>query len=496
MTARGRDLTAAGSSALLLCLAFPPFNLGVPSFVCMVPVVVALEHHVERRESVARDVVLGAWFGLLANAGLLHWMAIAVWHYNHRLILGVVAGLLWLAMATGCAFGAIGWIRRRSGTSVMVVFPVVWTALEWLLAHQPVAPFTWLGLGTSLTGYPLMVQVAELMGARGVTFLLATANAAIAVAWIRRELPSRARIPLAAAGLGVVSALGYGIVRTNTLEQHRMMNVMAVQTNIAARDKWAPGRSGEMEAEVLRLSRSAAARQIDLIAWPETALPGALMYHPDWRDDVRALARERAAYVMVGTIDAVVIDGGLDQYNAALLMGPSGREQGGMYRKRELVPFFERWNGVSGGDEGAIFATARGKVGVLICDEASFEQLSRDYRRRGASALVNLANDAWFAAGAGPAQHAAHLVMRAIETRMGIVRAVNAGISEFVDPTGRVQRRLPGNSAGVLEGSLMLSPTVPLYVRLGDWVGALAVAACVFLMVVAMCVTYRRWMAQ
>lgn len=470
-----RDLAAGVTSALLVGLAFPPFNFGLPSFVCLVPAIVALERHVARGESIARDAILGAWFGLLGNAVVLHWMLLALWNYHHRLVIGFVAGLCWLAVATAAAFTAAGWIRRRTSISIVVVFPVVWTALEWALAHQPVVPVTWLGLGTSLTGFPPLVQVADITGARGVTFLLAAANAAVALAWRQRHETVPASIILVKVALGVAAAACYGIVRISSLHEFRLMTVAAVQTEIAAGRKWRPELARGIEADLVHLSRRTAAQRADLIAWPETALPGALLYHPDWRNDVRALARDRRAYVMAGAIEAVVRGPRIDQYNAAFLTDPDGREARGTYRKRALVPFFERWNGMERGDGAMIFATARGAVGVLICDESSFESLSRDYRRRGAGALINLANDAWFHAGAGPSQHAAHLVMRAIETRMGIARAANAGITEIVDPTGRVRQRLPRGTAGVLQGSLMATASIPFYVRAGDWVGLLSI---------------------
>src|SRR5256885_4436832 len=80
-----------------------------------------------------------------------------------------------------------------------------------------------------------------------------------------------------------------------------------------------------------------------------------------------------------------------------------------------------------------LYPAAIGKFGVLICYESIFEDLARSYRRRGADFLVTITNDAWYGRTAGPYQHASHLVLRAIESRMGIARAANDGISEFID---------------------------------------------------------------
>jgi apolipoprotein N-acyltransferase len=112
---------------------------------------------------------------------------------------------------------------------------------------------------------------------------------------------------------------------------------------------------------------------------------------------------------------------------------------------------------------------------VLICYESAFEELSRRYRREGADFLLNITNDGWYGRTWAPAQHASHLVMRAIETRVGIARSANTGISEFVDPLGREHLR-----TGLMEERVESSPVLTtdirtLYVRLGDWVALVAI---------------------
>src|SRR3989449_8847368 len=103
----------------------------------------------------------------------------------------------------------------------------------------------------------------------------------------------------------------------------------------------------------------------------------------------------------------------------------------------QSVPGVGRWSGGFGrGRSLPVYSNTLGRFGVMICYESAFEDLARGYRRRGAEFLVNITNDAWYGRTAGPYQHAAHLVMRAIETRMGIARAANDGISEFLDPLG------------------------------------------------------------
>ena len=111
----------------------------------------------------------------------------------------------------------------------------------------------------------------------------------------------------------------------------------------------------------------------------------------------------------------------------------------------------------------------------MICYESAFENATRVYRSHGAEFFVNMTNDAWFGNTSAPAQHASHLVLRAIETRMGVARAANSGITEFVDPLGRAYAATQLNVEASVGGVLRTSDVIPLYVRLGDWVGTLVV---------------------
>jgi len=84
-------------------------------------------------------------------------------------------------------------------------------------------------------------------------------------------------------------------------------------------------------------------------------------------------------------------------------------------------------------------------------------------------------NDVWFGRTSAPRQHASHLVLRAIETRMGIARAANSGISEFVDPFGHAYEASALEQQAIVTGRLRTSDVTTLYVRWGDWVGLLSV---------------------
>ena len=488
------------AGALLLPLAYPPFHLVLPSFVCLVPVVWLLGLAADDPRPVRRRLVQGFWYGFLSQALVLYWMVFALWHFTPLAAAGYAATIISFGVFYSGLFAVVGWVTGGPRVPMWLALPVFWTALEWGVGHLSDISFPWLGLGTSLTGYPTLVQVADIMGARGVTFLLVLANVVLATAWLDRGR-RRGAGRMAAVGAGVLAALGYGVWRERTTPVERIGTVALIQPNVGFEEKWEPKRRRAIFDDLLRLSRRALAEDDpDLILWPEAAIP---QYFPHpWEREIAALAREHRTPILAGGLHVVWLSPdrrSYDHWNAAFLYDSTGsRDPYPVYHKRYLVPITERvpfvppewfnlpfFGGFDRGEPGTVYQVGIGRFGVVVCYESAFEDLSRRYRRLGAEFLVNITNDAWFGQTSAPRQHLAHLTMRAIETRMGVARAANTGISGFVDPFGRVSRATPLGVQAVVLGDVLGSPARPLYVRLGDWVGALSLAGTALLVVYA-----------
>jgi len=138
------------------------------------------------------------------------------------------------------------------------------------------------------------------------------------------------------------------------------------------------------------------------------------------------------------------------------------------------------------GTEATVFSIPGAKFSVLICYESAFPQLSRAFRLRGAEFLVNVTNDAWFGRSFGPYQHAAFLVMRAIENRTAIVRSANTGISGFIDPMGRWHQRTALFTEGIVSERIPLTHTLTFYTRYGDQIVYLSYAVIVAFAIMAL----------
>jgi len=493
VTARPRRaavLIALG--AILLELSYPPFRLPLLSFCAVMPAVLLLTHL--EREGGLEALRLGFWYGFVAQGLALYWLVVALWHFTPLSALGYLATIAIYGLWMAGLFWLVTRVRIRFPVvPLWVLFPLAWTAMDWGIGHQGDIRFPWLGLGTSLADAPTLVQWADLAGTRGVTLWLAWCNVMLVEAWLTRQRgDGRSWIrwqPLAAVLATVALAWGYGAWRERTLPVRPVGVVGLVQPNVGFREKWNRAYQDSIIADLFGLSRGLEDRtRVDLLIWPEAAVPDYFVQRPDWDAAIALSVRQSHTPLVTGGLDA---ESNFEYYNAAFFYDSTGdRTRYPVYHKHYLVPIVERvpfvpprwlhlkWFGGFGkGWDVPLYRTAIGRFGVLICYESIFADLARDYRRGGADFLVNITNDAWYGRTAGPYQHASHLVMRAIETRMGVARAANSGISETVDPLGYAHDATNLEVRTAEASRLVTSDVRTLYVRLGDWVGTLAALA-------------------
>jgi apolipoprotein N-acyltransferase len=279
-----RAALLAVAGALLLVGSSPPFELPALSFIAVAPAVVLLRSAVDLGDP-ARAFRWGLAYGAAAQGLLLYWIAVALWHFTPLSALGYFVTVVVLTGYTGGLFWLVARAAIRGRVPLWVGFPVAWTALEWLVGHQGDIAFPWLGLGTSLADAPVMVQWADLAGARGVTLWIAWINVMLveaALDW-RRGTRDGGRVsalrPMATVAVTLLLALGYGVWRMRTLPQREVGVVGMIQPNEGFDEKWAPRGFGDGPA-ARHVPPRVRAGTADLIVWPEAAMPGYLRTWP------------------------------------------------------------------------------------------------------------------------------------------------------------------------------------------------------------------------
>jgi apolipoprotein N-acyltransferase len=492
-------------SAVLLALAYPPLHLLVPSFVGLVPFALwvhAQSPDAEGRGSAIRGSIV---FGAIHFGLVFYWILVALIWFTPLAILAFLASLVGLI---GIAV-LFGWILYRGihgvGAPVWIALPVAWVAGEWTRAHLPsTIAFPWLDLGTSLTGFPELVGIAELVGTRGVSFWIALVNGLLAVVVLRvrerKPWPVRAGV----VALVVAAPMAWGVWRASTLPVREAGTVTVVQPNIPEHIKL-DARTGldSTYASLVRLLPNIVPGGQDLVVLPEVVLrifPQAEIHRGFVEPIMQWSSYARAPFLMGGLGFEGDLTGAFTPYNSAFVVDPSGVWDY-RYDKRYLVPFVERvpliptrwfsnlqyFGGFGVGEGWPLARVGDTAYGVLICYESSYPEGARRFRLEGADVLVNITNDAWY--GREPLyarttalwQHPAHMVMRAIENRVGVARSANTGISLFVDPVGRVHDATYLFDADIRTATVLTTDVLTVYTRYGDVMGNGAAAAALLL---------------
>lgn len=497
-----REALVALASAGLFAIAFPPFNLVVPILVCLVPIAVLTAQLADHEGHAWQAARAGFWFGVIGYGANLYWIAVALLLYTKLALLGYLASLVWLSPFIAAALTALFFARRVTGWPLAILLPIVWTASELVLNYLSDLSFPWLPLGLGLAHVPLLVQAADLSGVRGVSFWIAAVNGFIADAWLwRYDRPAMAR-RLGGAVAIVAVAAAYGAWRMSEIRLTPFARVAIVQPNIPEEAKLTVTDPTLHVAKLAAMTRSELSHSTpDLVVWPETALDRFLWQYPAWIDSLQSAVANKPTPILTGFMDSGnpnVLP--FAYYNAALITDGYGRlSTQPPYHKQFLVPIVERvpflnpawfqgvdyFGGFGRGTSEAPFRVPFGTVGVMICYESIFPQLARSYARQGVNLLVNITNDAWFQRSNAPYQHFAHLSLRAIETRLPVVRAANTGISGYIDPLGRVRAETPIFVPRTATYTVERSGVTTLYTRFGDWLGALCLTATLAFLVAA-----------
>lgn len=387
-----------------------------------------------------------------------------------------------MALFWGLAGSLGGWLRQRLG------MPDHWTMALCLSAVELARGFVFGGFPWGTPGHVWIDspvgQLAALIGPNGLslfTFSLAAALSGLV----------RGQVTFAA--LALVLGHGWGFwVLSQPMPPDRPVTLRLVQPNAEQALKW-----DRDQARVFfdRLTAMSAAKPaVDLVIWPETALP----YTMEGDGNLaRLIAASGQGAVMALGRQRIVESRG---WNTLTFMDPNGATIAD-YDKARLVPFGEfvplgdlayRWFGLSlsSADAGTAYTAGTGpdvidlgrdlgRVMPLICYEAIFPQdLRRAEARSGLRAdwLLQVTNDAWFGTLTGPWQHAAQTRARAIEQGLPMVRVGNTGVTAIYDARGREVASLPFGVASYLDHALpgALPPT--LYSRWGE-AGALLLLA-------------------
>jgi apolipoprotein N-acyltransferase len=503
-------VTVAAISGAMWFLACADFDIWPLAWIAMVPGLWLIERAPTRR----RALTYGWIVGLVANVGGFYWIVGLLVRFANLPLPLAVLGLLLLAAYQALVFLLFALVVRRlrevSADRLGAPLPMALLAPLVMVTFELLVPFIfpWYLAITQAWVTPV-IQIAELTGPLGVTALLLAINGAIYDV-LTEKRRRRRLLPAAAAAATLVAALGFGMIRMAQIDARRAeapkIKVGVVQGNIGFDEKGVetPKLRAQQLADLQRMSGELERAGAQLIMWSESAFPYRISRDATHDQSPQSPARIRRGFdapLLLGAITYQPDDPDGYPYNSALMLDSDGRFTGRfdkifLLMFGEYIPGLETFPSLRKVLPRAAGHFARGeeivtfpieldgvtyRIGPMICYEDILPSFNRKLARHRPHLLANITNDAWFGDTSEPWQHLALSVYRSVEIRTEMVRAVNTGVSAFIDANGRVisetyavdPKKDPRGVDGLLDEAALMEGGHTFYARFGDVFGRL-----------------------
>jgi len=439
-----------------------------------------------------RGGLLGLGFGIGANAVALRFVPGLIARFTP---LSYPVGLLALLLLA--AAQALRWVGAAWAWNALVRWrvprPVAFAVAVYAGTWVPVI-FPWNPAGGA-TLHPELVQLADLVGERGVSALMALSAGFLAIAVRERKLrPAWAALALP------VAMYVHGRLRMGEIDALRARaetaKIALVQPSVEATERWDRTRARHILDVLTELTKRAERDGAELTIWHEAAYPYEIG-HASRRAPTASWTVLQPGVRGPVLTGAVLRDGETDRFNSAIVARGDG-SLSQPYDKLHLLWFgetvpladtipwlrrtFARGLGLTPGTSQVVLPVGKVRATVLICFEDTLPGAGREAMSLAPNLLVNVTNDAWFTPGEVESLeselHLRMATMRAIEGRRDMVRAVNYGPTSWVDAAGRVRGRYASATPGVLLATpALLETPATVYVRYGDLPFAVVFAA-------------------
>ena len=461
-------------SGALTTLAFAPFDQSWLVFITL-----ALPFYLWTRLTV-KQAAISAWlYGLGLQCTGVSWIYYSL--HVHGSAPAVFAALLifllccYLSIYTALSVYTVNRFLPESPVlRLMLFYPASWVLFEWLQGYV-MTGFAWMQLGYTQIDLPL-AGFAPVLGNHAVGGLIAICAGSLAL--VITQLGKKNHRAVAAIVMPVLLLwVAGGLLKSVdwTQADGDAIRVSVVQGNIPQKDKW----KLHMKQPTMDMYRelSLAQQDVDLIIWPETAVPS-------YRHRVEPYIRQLHDEMKQRDTDLLL--GIFVKNDQGRVLNSVINVNGDVYHKRHLVPlgefiplrflieFFNKFvkipmSDIASGDEDQPLLNAAGvPLGVNICFEEAFARdVIKDLPE--AKLLINVSNDAWFEDSMEPHQHHAIARMRALEAGRYMIRSTNTGITSFIGPHGEVIKQLPQFERAVLKGVVQPLTGATPFVRWGDW---------------------------
>jgi apolipoprotein N-acyltransferase len=439
-------------------LSAPDFDLWWLAFVGWVPLLWAIH------ERPRRHAFFYGWIAGFVSVFIgFFWMSELLTRFAGFGMPAAAAITGLFALFLGLQWALPSWLtnvlQAKTGRSTLLLFPMAWAFVELLMSTVSIFP---VHMALSWAWQPLWIQTAEIGGAMTVSFVMVAINAALwelLRAYLDRGVLGRKLAAIAAAWL--IGVPTYGWIRITQVQAQMdaapQLRMGVVQGNFGidtyGKMRMKPVILTELQQVTAALQKEGA----QVVLWGETAYPYPRFTRQRTTDlrstDPQRIQRGFDVPVIVGLVTRDGTGENPYAWNTAWVLQSDGT-WGDRYDKNYPLMFGEaappgldpEWyldkipsaSHLNRGDGPAAIEAAGYRFGALICYEDILGAFTREVANERVNAIVNLTNDSWFGKTREQAEHLGLAVFRSVEHRKPLLRSVNAGISAYVDPIGRV----------------------------------------------------------
>ena len=485
-------------STLVFSLAHPSFlsktGFGFLAFFVLIPVFAVI-----RNTSWRLVGAYGFLYGFVYYSIFNYWLT--TFHPFAILIVTIIKGaemvLLFLALKAMDRW--LGFVLNGRLTHLFQA--VVWVAYAYL-SQNWFAGYPYGSIAYALYNYRVLIQIADLFGIWGITFMLVLPQAFLGN-WVcdhySKTVTERSeglwqhilyhKICAIAFAVLLLGQIIYGIATLSywsNVEEDNSFKVATIQHNA---DSWKGGYTTYKRnfTNLSKMSLEAVMQEPDMVVWSETAFVPSVNWYTtypysgndagatfDYLRNIQVLVDEFVTFgselgvpLLTGNPSSVIDDESLPpydeegnwnkkDYNSVILFDDGTIKQ--TYLKQHLVPFTEHfpyekqmpwlynllkandYHWWEKGTESVVFETSNGiTFSTPICYEDVFGDVCAKFVANGADLIVNMTNDSWSGSEAAERQHAVMAVFRCVENRRTMLRSTNSGMTCLITPDGKIQ---------------------------------------------------------
>ena len=541
-------------SAALLWLSQPPVAAWPLAALALVPWLSLIGAQLPSRDTGSEgteDSLRSPPYLWLWLAGAVYWLITlqGIRHAHPVMYLGWISLSAYLAVYVPL-FVFVSRQLVLKGVPLWVAAPTAWVGGE-CLRNYLLTGISASMLGHSMADVPWMIQIADLFGSYGVSFVLVSINVAL-FALLRfstrqQSIRTAASACVAAAAM-LVGTLTYGAIQCGDPKGPPLATFALIQRNEPVEYEQDMDRAVEMfqnYADQSVQSLREAERPVDAVVWPESMFSGGAPWMtadpqatvPAWLEmspselqaNVRqrsSLYLDRARYIQStlaavqgsATLPHLVVGCGVVHYSdlpqvfSGVVHVSSDSQVADWYGKTHLVMFGEyvpivphiplirslvpRQMGLcvgSGAKQMMVGATA---VVPSICIETAVERVTIDQiadlmdRGEAADVVVTVTNDGWFDDSSVITHHLRCAQLVAVGCRRPVLSAANNGPTAWIDSRGQLVQHLARGTTGAIIATPHRDGRATLYLRIGDWPARCLALLCLVVLAEA---TGKRW---